>query len=260
MRRVILLAAVGCAVASGADPLRLEPRVLERKSPGCSDQKSPCGYARIEWVEVVSGPREVRDRMNRAILDAVATGPPGKANPEGPRRATPAEIAQDFVQEYLKDRHGTTSQLGWSLDGGAQVLRNRAPVLSLEFSSESYAGGAHGSASTWYLNLDFATGKRLALSDVLVEGALPRLTQIAERHFRKERELAPDADLKAEGFWWEDGRFHLNQNFALGEKSLIFFYNQYEITSYAAGPTEIEIPFEEIGELLKVEFRGPSAP
>jgi hypothetical protein len=204
----------------------------------------------IEWVEVVSGPREVRDRMNRAILEALAGA---DVNPGGARRATPAEIAAGFVQDYFE--RDDDSRMPWSLDAGASVVRNRAPVLSLDVGSESYAGGAHANASRFYLNLDFATAKPLALSDVLVEGALPRLTQIAERYFRKERELAPDADLKEAGFWWEDGRFHLNGNFAIGEKSLLFFYNQYEIASYVDGPTEIEIPFEEITALLRPKFR-----
>jgi len=31
----------------------------------------------------------------------------------------------------------------------------------------------------------------------------------------------------------------------------VFYYNNYEITAYAFGPTELEIPYSKIRELIK---------
>jgi hypothetical protein len=95
----------------------------------------------------------------------------------------------------------------------------------------------------------------VTLESILTEGALPRLTAITERHFRAKRELGPTADLKEEGFWWKDGRFHLNENYGFGETSLTFFYNQYEVAPYSMGVTEVEIPYAEIAHLLRPKLR-----
>jgi len=249
-----MLAALAAGCGFAADALRYEAKAVERKTPACSDEHLPCTYARIEWIEVVSGPPTVRARINRAILEALEADPE-KDKASGTPTPAPAEMADAFIRNYLDEKR-PESEIGWSLDTGAKVLRNRPPVFSLQYSSDSFAGGAHGNANVWYLNLDTANGRRLALADVLVEGAVPRLTAISERYFRKERELSPNADLKAAGFWWPDGRFHLNENFGIQDQSLVFFYNQYEIASYADGPTEIEIPFREIRELLRPEYRN----
>ena len=51
-------------------------------------------------------------------------------------------------------------------------------------------------------------------------------------------------------FWGEP--FHLPENIGLNDEGVIFFYNVYEIASYADGITEFTIPFSDIESLLKI--------
>lgn len=76
------------------------------------------------------------------------------------------------------------------------------------------------------------------------------LTRIAEVYFRQAREIDPNADLSQEGFWFEDGKFKLNENFYFDDGDLVFYFNNYEITAYAYGPTEFYIPGTEIKQLF----------
>ena len=39
----------------------------------------------------------------------------------------------------------------------------------------------------------------------------------------------------------------MNDNFAVIAEGVLFYFNPYEIASYAAGPTELLIPFSEMG-------------
>ncbi len=65
------------------------------------------------------------------------------------------------------------------------------------------------------------------------------------------KELAADADLGQAGFWFENNEFFLNDNFLITDSSLVFYYNNYEITAYAFGPTELIIPFSKIKSLVE---------
>jgi hypothetical protein len=92
---------------------------------------------------------------------------------------------------------------------------------------------------------------------------MPRLTQIAETHFREVRKLAPSADLKEAGFDFPDNRFRLNDKYGFAGKSLIFFYNDYEVGPPYMGATEVEIPIPKSATCSDRAFLskiGPAAP
>ncbi len=45
-----------------------------------------------------------------------------------------------------------------------------------------------------------------------------------------------------------------SENFILGDETITFVYNPYEIAPYAMGSTELIIPFSDIEKLLKNSF------
>jgi len=94
-------------------------------------------------------------------------------------------------------------------------------------------------------------GDEIKLSDIISDLNQNNLTKIAEEEFRKLKNITPDADLEQAGFWFENNKFYLNENFLIGDSSLVFFYNNYEITAYAFGPTELEISYLKIRDLIK---------
>uniref|UniRef100_Q01Y42 DUF3298 domain-containing protein n=1 Tax=Solibacter usitatus (strain Ellin6076) TaxID=234267 RepID=Q01Y42_SOLUE len=212
-----------------------ESRHIERTIPGCGDVKEGCVHVELTYVELVSGPEDVREKVNAAIRDAIVS------RPQDGLKLTPAEYADHFATDYQKG----------SLSKSVKVSRASPPAISLEYSESSYTGGAHGNFATVYLNFEAATGETLKLASIVKAGSTARLTAIAEAHFRKQRELAPDASLKAAGFWFPEGRFQLSPIFGLSEKELIFQYNLYDVAPYSMGPTTVTIPFSEIRGLLR---------
>lgn len=149
---------------------------------------------------------------------------------------------EDFKRQNLEAYDDEYFQL-WSIDAGVYFTETKK-TLTIVCSDYSYAGGAHPNGYLTYEHIDKKTAKTLHLGDFFED--IPALTKIAEKYFRETRELAPNDDLEEAGFWFENGVFQLNDNFIFEEDKLIFFYNNYEITSYAAGPTEVVIPIEEV--------------
>lgn len=86
----------------------------------------------------------------------------------------------------------------------------------------------------------------------MINGHEADLNRIAEKEFRKVREMKPEESLEDAGFWFENNKFSLNDNFAITEEGLIFYFNSYKVAApYAAGPTEIVLNYREFKHLIK---------
>ena len=120
---------------------------------------------------------------------------------------------------------------------------------------DSYTGGAHGNQQIELVVFDAIDGRRLALEDLCAKGAIEELGEAAESRFRESKGIAPDADLEAAGYWFEDGRFTLAEDFALTNTGILFHYDAYEIAPYATGPTDFELETRGIEGLLRSTLR-----
>lgn len=101
-----------------------------------------------------------------------------------------------------------------------------------------------------YRSYDLTTGKVLELSDILVEGYEEELNKLAEIEFRMDKKIPPSEPLNEQGYFFENGQFRLNTNFAIMNKSLLFYYNAYEIGPYSMGPTELELKLTDYVNLI----------
>ncbi len=165
---------------------------------------------------------------------------------------TAEEFAKEFYNEYKKlqnDFPGYSHE--WYYDKELKIIYNSPKIVSFRYSDNWYTGGAHPNYTTILKSRDSQTGQTILLKNILKDNSLPQLVRIAEKIFRKEKNLTSEMDLGKAGFWFEDGKFILNSNFAITEKGLLFYYNDYEIACHAMGPTELLIPNSEIKDLLR---------
>lgn len=137
----------------------------------------------------------------------------------------------------------------WYSELNAKVIQNTKDYLALSIDLNNYTGGAHGNYSTLYLNYDLSKNDTLGLHDIIPQIKYPQLTKIGEDIFRKQENLTADQTL-GDSYFFEDNAFHLNSNFTLTSKGLLFLYNIYEIKPYAAGSTKLLIPYQLIDSLM----------
>lgn len=231
--------------------LAWETRTLERATAGC-DEEGPCATVSLEHPEVTAAPGEgTVEALNRFIRDFVlapAVGEEAAATPEALAEEVLRE-AERFHQE-IPDAPG-----GWSLERTVKIVHQTPRVVSLEAAEYVFLGGAHPNSTVIYASFDPATGRRIALADLFLPTAGERLREVAERRFREAREIPPDRDLAEEGFEFEGGSFELNDNFAVLEDGVVFYYNSYEIAAYVFGPTEVKLTWEDLAGLERPD--GP---
>lgn len=167
-----------------------------------------------------------------------------------------AEASQSFIDgfdEYIGDSDGGV-QSSWSKDISTKVIVNTEKILTLLTNSYEYSGGIHGIHHAFFTILDPKSKRRIFWEDILQKNKFQQLTKIAEKRFRALNNLNETEPLNKE-FFFQDGIFSLNDNFGLAKKSLIIYYNVYEIKPYSEGPTILEIPYEELNDVLNIQAK-----
>ena len=140
----------------------------------------------------------------------------------------------------------------WSLEADFGINDFYKSFAELTVSAWAYTGGAHGNGSYTIEHFDKTDGRKLEPIDFFTD--IDELNSICEPFFRTIFELDADTDLSDAGFWFEDNKFSINNNFYFTGNSVTFYYNTYEIAPYSGGPTELEIPIDKIKHLIKREI------
>ncbi|WP_299413196.1 DUF3298 and DUF4163 domain-containing protein [Acaryochloris sp. IP29b_bin.148] len=210
--------------------------------------KTPCTQIKVSYPVFSQGsqPSGAIDAINASVQRFLLQS----ASEDQPPATIEAAMGR-FFQNYQSAIRQFPQQGVWADEKQVQVIHNRPNLLSLQYAHYWYTGGAHPNSSRTYWNFNPQTGKTIQLSDLLVKGYAPQLNAIAEKHFRRVKELTANESLTAAGFWFDHGKFQLNRNFALTPKGLLFFFNTYEIGPYVMGPTELLIPYPELKGLVK---------
>lgn len=165
--------------------------------------------------------------------------------------STYKELATDFIARYDDFRKNNDDNIQtWFLDAQLYVLLQKPGYISLRLDNVDYAGGAHANPTFTYLNYDLNRHQPIPLDSLLKAGSRPKLEAIAERIFRKNEGLSPTQSFE-NTYFFENGKFRINENYTLTRQGIEFLYNPYEIKSYAEGITKLLIPYAEIKDLTK---------
>ena len=219
-----------------------------KKSAGCeSGQIDNCAEIKIEYPRITFNNKDVEDKINSSIFRLFAQG-----MLDSSESVDFESIMNRFISEYesFKKEFPDAPQ-SWIIERTGKVMLNKANIISMDCTDYSYTGGAHPNTFVTFKNFNLSTGREFQLVDLIHSEKLNELRQIAEVEFRKLKNLKSDDDLGKAGFWFEDNQFKLNDNFLIADSSLIFYYNNYEITAYAFGPTELVIPYQKIKNLVE---------
>jgi hypothetical protein len=161
------------------------------------------------------------------------------------------QLAAGFIKEFDTFQAGNPdSQQSWFQHIDLKVKANYPNYLSVLLIYADYKGGAHANYLFNYFNYNPKTYQTITLDSLITADGMPKLRAIGENIFRKNENLAPNASL-SEGYFFAEGVFSLPETFTLTKEGIKFLYNPYEIKAYAAGITELTIPFSKIKDIMK---------
>ena len=136
------------------------------------------------------------------------------------------------------------------LDITQELKYNENDFLSVVEEHYVYTGGAHGSNMKYPRNYDLAGSRQIYLSDLFSEGYKESLNRIITEQVQadteKYSELGERPEIQPEH----------EMNFYIIPGKLVIFFQPYELSYYAKGYVEFEIPFSKISGNLKDEWRN----
>ena len=243
----VALFSCGTTTEKKETPISFEEKTFRIESQGgCKSDTLQCAYFEVTYPEFSGIDTGVVKVIKQKVDAAVSLG-----NPESQGQSM-REIGKILIQDYddfkseIPDAFG-----GWhySADVSVEVLTDS--LLSLSVNDEYYTGGAHGGSGLYFINLNPKTGAEFTLDNLLKPDYHEKLTGLGNKIFRQTRQLPDTASLSDHYFEFPEDKFELNKNYGFKKEGIVFFYNNYEIAPYAAGPTEVLIPYDEIEELIK---------
>jgi hypothetical protein len=249
---VVLAIAFLAACGAGERGLEHETTLFERTRGECEPERAPCGRLLLQYPVFAGGDdAEIRERLNAVVRGMVLQPIFSETGPVDPEAA-----AAEFLGEYERaraDLPDSASTARWYLERRVAVVHEANGIIGLRFAEDTYTGGAHPLSTVRYGSFDLDDGHRLRLDEIVVEGAVPRLTEAGERAFREVRGVPPERSLTEAGFWFRNDVFKLSDNFTFTHAGLVFRWDPYEIAPYALGPTEVLLVWEDLEGLIRSE-------
>ena len=244
------------------DTLQYEMKIIDRIYPMQFHKDKDTTIIKIAYPFFDSS-SALGKNLNDTVRERIILG---KEDEEGNIIHINYHTIEDFVDSLLHEYKlflgDSPISIPWYNYSNVEVLNNTPSLLSLKSFIRIYLGGMHEDISVVFDNFDTKSGKRLTIDDIFKNKRDENLLKIGEFYFKETRKIAQDKKLTDLGIFnagWSatnpKGGFYFNDNFLIDKNYLIFYYNEYEISSYSFGTTELKIPLAEIRPYLKDSFK-----
>ncbi len=171
-----------------------------------------------------------------------------------------ADAAKKLTDEWVpKADDGPDREQQWFYEQSFTV--DRPPgghAASLSVSFDSYRGGAHGYGATHCTLVDLRTGKVVGPPGVFAAGEqwLRVMTQLVGADLKKQFVDRPGFDDALEPAKLAKMLSEANR-YCWTDKHLEVVFNSYDVGPYAAGPYQVDIPYDRLKPILRSD--GPVA-
>lgn len=234
------------------DDYKYKNNKIEKYFTPCEKDSNECTYVLLKYDEFTAG--EKKEAINNYIISYLTDSI--YSNPDAGTNKNIDGMINLFFNDYrdiLTETAGTDyPALPWALDISGEVLKINDFYISYMINNYNFMGGAHPNGYTRYLNFNPSTGEILDLDDIFKKGFEKKLNKIIEQKLRNAFDLSPSSPLTEILF---ENKIEHNGNFTIADHGIVFLYNRYEIAPYVFGEIVLEIPYEEINDILKEPFK-----
>ncbi|MDR3137804.1 MAG: DUF3298 and DUF4163 domain-containing protein [Tannerellaceae bacterium] len=129
------------------------------------------------------------------------------------------------------------------------ILYNQNNLLSFAVYMSSYAGGAHGYATTSFYSLSLNSSEHITEFNLFVKGYEYEMADLIIKELCLQYGVDDPLRLEELGFFNVKEIFP-NGNFFLNDSGITYAFNAYEIAAYVLGTIEVHIPYADFNHLL----------
>ncbi len=153
------------------------------------------------------------------------------------------EVADSLFTEYSRIKlEFEDYSTAWFIHKNFSIMGLQNNLLSLKNEVTMYTGGANAYYNVNLSVYDLNNAKKVAFEETIKKSKLGEFLIFAESQFKEEKGILENQSVKDAGYWFENDKFFLPDNFNMTDSGLIFFYNLYEIAPRSEGPIELFVP------------------
>lgn len=213
--------------------------------------------AAFGWLDPSGGWRTETFTTKVGSLDVYIEYPRFSESMLGDEAASVNAIVRSRVDSCVASFDGFAEEpagdtgASWYLQGSFSVSLLRPSLASVRFAFESYTGGAHGAHWTVAANVHTAPVRELTIGDLFSDAGngLSRLSDFVMREL-----LRPIGDGGRDEDWVRTGAAASPENyrsFNLTSRGILVRFDEYQVGSYAEGPSEVHVPYAVLHEHLE---------
>ncbi len=202
-------------------------------------------------------------KLKKAELSAEYPELSGNANANGFNQVAKAK-AMSSLAGFRKDLAGMTAadiklmgpDMGNYIDVSYNIEYADEDLISVNFSEETFNGGAHGNHGTFTLTYDLKTGRELKLADLFKPGSkyLATIADYALRDLKGRKDPDSGENMGIAQDMWEDGAkptAENYQNWNVTKKGLLFTFPPYQVAAYAYGPQTVIVQYSQLKDIAR---------
>jgi hypothetical protein len=159
---------------------------------------------------------------------------------------------KDTFRVWMKDWDtiSTSKEIQSYYEAGDSVFYGQGNIISILFSEGYYfSGAAHPNNSSFSVNYNMDSGKEFSLIDILKQGWEQKISEICiEDLVKQKKDLGIEPD-----DWLKEGAGAKAENFKVFNVTadhLLITFPTYQVGSYVEGPSEVEIKYSAIKDLI----------
>lgn len=237
----------------GSIPLQCYSRSYEQKLNLPDVPKKDRPAARIDLL-VLYPKKSTRDQLHSSIDLAITNFLLNDSITIRDPELLIENIAFDFFESYRAATDGVpnieqTASFNWEKKLTMEARYNENNLLTMKMDKYGFTGGAHGVNITLYRVFNLLDDTPLELKDIFISGYEEQLIAILDKKLRRLNGIQQEENLIESGFLVDS--LILTDNFFVNNDGIGFFYNVYEIASYATGSTELFCSFYDLKDILR---------
>ena len=138
-----------------------------------------------------------------------------------------------------------------SVSTSYEILKNEILVYNLSFSEKAY-GESTGVENEFTFNISIKDKREVTLDDIFVHGYKARLVDKIIGVMAENYKVKGIDGLRQKGLF-TDGMPYAPDNFVIAKDEIIFIYNPFEIAGRRYGIIKVNIPAEQLKDIMKKE-------
>ena len=233
------------------DSLALSVSRTVQMEDGTADTVSCSRYHHFIWFDETS---ETAKKLNQQLYESLSEKPlESVAELKEILTADFNDWAEEWQSQFVAEDSSPIDfsfNLNWYEEIYTGITHQTSSLICTYQSVDGFYGGAHPIGSSSHQVYKLPEAEQVQNWQDLFTDTL-QILKMAEESFRKDKGLSPKTKLEDAGYWFNNNRFHLTNNFGLDSDGIFFLFNAYEVASYAEGPIYISVPYVRLKKYLK---------